>query len=395
MDFDFTDEQQLLRETVVSFLKRTYSFEQRKGILDSEAGWSRDIWAKLAELGLLALPLPEDCDGLDGTGIDIYAVAEAFGHGLVVEPWLPTVLAAKLIAAAGSDAQRRALLPAVGEGESVLALALGEFEGRYELSRVSTRARREGEGYVLEGAKSVVLGGAQADVLIVSARTSGEDGEREGLSLFVVRGDAEGLERRDYPLYDGRRAAELHLSGVRVEASARLGDEGTAWPHIERSEQLAIAALCAEGVGVMDALNKATIEYLKTRRQFGVPIGKFQVLQHRAVDMLMATEETRSLALLAAARVGDGIHGGEEDTPQAAAERARACAAAKHTLGRAGRAVGQGAVQLHGGIGITDELVVAHWFKRLTVLNQLFGDADHHLARFSDALRSSAGKAAS
>lgn len=377
MDFNFSDEQQLLRDQLANFIKRDYSFEFRKSILASEAGWSRDVWNKLAEMGLMALPLREAHGGLGGDGVDIYVTMEAIGRGLMVEPYFSTVvLGAGLIADVGSETQAATLLPQVAEGGLLLAAGLYEHGGRHDPYYVATRAAREAEGWRLDGAKTVVIHGAQADKLIVSARTGGDIGSAQGLSLFLFDADAPGVTRRDYPSHDGARAADIALSGVQLPASALLGSEGGAGAAIARIEQRACAALCAEAVGVMDMLNQATLEYLKTRRQFGVPIGKFQVLQHRAVDMLIATEEARSLALLASAQVD----GGDDAAAQ------RSVTAAKNMIGRSGRTVGQGAVQLHGGIGVTDELRVAHWFKRLTMINQLFGDADYHLARFSDRL---------
>ncbi|HEY8555006.1 MAG TPA: acyl-CoA dehydrogenase [Burkholderiales bacterium] len=377
MDFNFTEEQTALQDTLRRFIAKEYGFERRREIACSAEGFSRDAWRQYAEFGVLGLPFPEAYGGLGGSSVDTMIVMEAFGAGLVLEPYLPTVvLGGGLVNDNGSEAQKQALLPAIAAGELLLAFAHYEPGVRYELARVATRAKSAGDGWTLDGAKSVVLHGAVADKLIVSARTQGDPDDPNGISLFVVDRNAQGVAVRGYPTQDGGRAAEVVLKGVRVGAHALLGAKDQALPAIERAVDRANAALCAEAVGIMTALNAATLEYLKTRRQFGVPIGKFQALQHRMADMTIAAEQARSMMYLAAVKA-------DAHDP---AERRRAVAAAKAYVAQAARFVGQQAVQLHGGMGVTDELIVSHWFKRLTMINATFGDADYHLGRFSDML---------
>ncbi len=377
MDFAFTDEQIALQDTLRRFIAKDYGFEQRRALAESAEGFSRAHWRQFADLGLLALPFPEAFGGMDGNAVDTMLVMEAFGRGLVLEPYLATVvLAGGLIRDVGSPAHQDRLLPAIAGGELLMALAHHEPGARYELNHVATVARSEGSGWKLSGAKAVVLGGGAADKLLVSARTAGGPHDEVGISLFLVDRSAAGLAVRSYPTQDGARAAEIGLDGVTVGPEALVGPRNGALPAIERALDYGIAALCAEAVGAMAALNDATLEYLKTRKQFGVPIGRFQVLQHRMVDMVIATEQARSMTTLAAVMA---------DAPDAA-ERRRALSAAKAYVGQQARYVGQQAVQLHGGMGVVDELNVAHWFKRLTIINATFGDADHHLGRFSDTL---------
>jgi len=371
MNFNFSEEQQQLRDTLERFVRKEYAFEKRREIIHSTEGWSRAVWQQFAELGVLAIGLPEEHGGLGGGPFDTLLVMEALGRGIVVEPYLPTVvLGAGLVARAGSEAQKAELLPAVAAGECLLALAHYEAGGRYQLDGVATTARKDGGGYLLNGSKTVVVHGAAADRLLVSARSD------TGISLFLVDAKAPGLTCKDYPSFDGQRAAELTLTNVRVAANARVGAEGAALPQIELALDHGIAALCAEAVGIMSALIEATVDYLKTRKQFGVPIGSFQALQHRAVEMYLHAEQARSMSYLAADKLASTD----------VAERRRALSAAKVLVGNAARYVGQQAIQLHGGIGVTDELIVGHYFKRLTMIGQLFGDADHHLGLFSAAM---------
>ncbi|HWL85906.1 MAG TPA: acyl-CoA dehydrogenase family protein [Polyangiaceae bacterium] len=377
MDFRFSDEQTQLKELLDRFLTKEYSFETRRQIVQEASGFSRTMWRKFAELGLLGVGLPEAHGGFGGGAVDALVVMEAFGRALVVEPYAGAVLlCGGLLRDVGSDAQKAQWLPALTGGAFLFAFAHYEPGGRYELNRVATRAERQGAGYVLSGRKSLVQHGGSADYLIVSARTAGERDDPEGLSLFVVAAGAPGVSRRDYVTQDEQRAAEVVLDGVAVAEILRVGPEGQAFPAIERAVDFAIAASCAEAVGCMSALNAATVDYAKTRKQFGVPIGKFQALQHRMADMFIHTEQARSMAYLAAVKAH------AED----AAERRRAVSAAKALVGQSARYVGQQAVQLHGGMGVTDELAVSHYFKRLTAINLTFGDAEHHLARFSDQL---------
>jgi len=376
MNFNFSDEQQQLRDTLERFVRKDYGFEKRREILRSAEGWSREVWGQLAEMGVLAIGLPEEHGGLGGDGFDTLLVMEALGRGLVVEPYLTTVvLGAGLIARRGSEAQKAALLPRVVAGECLLALAHDEPGGRHGLSRVTTTARRRGTGYLLDGHKTVVLHGDSADQLIVSARTAGGDRDENGISLFLIDAKAIGVTRQAYPTQDGQRAAEVWLTGLQLPAEALIGTAGDALADIELAQDQAIAALCAEAVGNMGAVIEATVGYLKTRKQFGVPIGSFQALQHRAVDMYLHAEQARSMSYLASAKLS-----------AERSERRHALSAAKVLVNQSARFVGQQAVQLHGGIGVTDELAVSHYFKRLTMIGILFGDTDHHLAEFSAAM---------
>ena len=371
MDFNYTEEQLALQDTLRRFIAKDYAFEHRRALAKSADGFDRAAWKTFADFGILALPFHEDFGGLNGNAVDSMLVMEMLGRGLALEPYVSTVvLCGGLIRDAGSAAQKEALLPLIAGGDLMLALAHHEPGARYALDRVATTATAKGEGWQLDGAKAVVLGAPAADKLIVSAM----DGK--GMSLFLVDARAPGVSLRSYPTQDGARAADVKLSGVQVGAEALIGTAGAALPVIERAIDYASAALCAEAVGIMSALNEVTLEYLKTRKQFGVPIGKFQALQHRMADMVIATEQARSMATLAAVRV---------DSTDAA-ERSRAVAAARAYIGAQARLVGQQAVQLHGGMGVVDELNVGHYFKRLTMIGLTFGDVDYHLGRFSDTL---------
>ncbi len=377
MNFDFSEEQTQLREALVRLLDRGYEFDKRKQIVGSESGMSREIWQQLAQLGVLSIALPEAHGGAGGTAVDTLVIMEALGRRIVVEPDLPSIgRGAGRVARAGSDAQRARLLPRVAAGQHLLALAHDEPDTRYELAGVATRARADGSDYVLDGTKTVVLGGAAADTLIVSARTAGEPGDPAGVSLFLVDAIAPGVTRHGYATHDGQRAADITLAGVRVGGDALLGPAGGGAALVEHAVEHGIAAVCAEALGVMSVLVDLTSSYVKTRKQFGVAIGTFQVLQHRLADMLMRVEQARSMAYLLATTV---------DSDDAALRR-RTAAAAKAVIDQAGRFVGQQAIQLHGGIGVTDEAPVSHYFKRLTLIGMTFGDADHHLARYSDLM---------
>jgi alkylation response protein AidB-like acyl-CoA dehydrogenase len=376
MDFNYTEEQLLLKDSVDKYLDKNYGFEQRREIIASRQGMSPVVWEGLASMGLLGVPIPEEFGGFGGSGVDVALVMEAFGRALLVEPYLPSVvLAGSIIALGGSEAQRRILLPRIVDGSMKFAFAHTEPGTRHELNRVTTTARQEGGMWVIDGAKSVVLHGAIADLLIVTARTSGAPDSPQGISLFFVNPAEPGVAGREYPTYDGMRAAEVTLQNVTVSPESLIGVLDNAHPLLEAVVDRGIAAVCAEAVGCMSALQAATLEYLKTRQQFGVPIGKFQVLQHRLVDMLIQCEQARSMALLAAVKV---------DSPDAA-ERRRSVAAAKELIGRAGRFVGQQAIQLHGGMGMTDELSVGHYVKRLQAIDTAFGDGDLQLDRFCAA----------
>jgi pimeloyl-CoA dehydrogenase small subunit len=366
MDFDLSDEQRLLKESVDRLILDQYQFQQRKQYMAEPSGFSATMWSRFAEQGLLGLPFPEALGGFGGGSIETMIVTEAFGRGLVVEPYFATViLAGGLLRRAADPALVGSLVPQITAGTLKLAFGHVERHSRYDLANVTTIARKDGSGYVLNGAKSVVLHGDVADKILLTARISGAHFDRDGIGLFLADADAPGLSRRGYPTQDGLRAAEITLNGVRASA---LSDN--ALPLIEHAVHEAIAALCSEAVGTMQAMHDLTLEYLKTRKQFGRPIGSFQVLQHRSVDMLVALEGARSMAMFAAVMAA-------EENP---AERRRAIAAAKVQIGRSGRHIGQEAVQLHGGIGMTMEYSVGHYFKRMTMIDQLYGDADKHLA---------------
>jgi pimeloyl-CoA dehydrogenase small subunit len=374
MDFAFSDEQRLLKDSVERLVADRYGFEARQRFMREPAGWSRTLWRNYAELGLLGLPFAEQHGGIGGGPVETMIVMEAFGRALALEPFFATVvLGGGLLRLGADDARRAAMMPKIAAGDLLLAFAHAERQSRYDLADVATTARRDGAHYVLDGAKSIVIHGDCADMLIVSGRLAGERRDHNGIGLFVVEADAAGVSRRSYPTVDGLRAAEVGLSGVRVGADATIGEPGNAFPLIAQVVDGAIAALAAEAVGAMAAMHEITVDYLKTRKQFGVPIGNFQVLQHRAAEMLIALEQARSMALLAT------MMAEEPD----ATERRKAIAAAKVQIGRSGRFVGQQAIQLHGGIGMTMEYKVGHYFKRVTAIDTLFGDADHHLAELA------------
>lgn len=374
MNFSYSEEQNLLRDSVRKWVKDNYEFEKRRRQLRAHGGFDPAHWRQMAELGWLALPFAEEDGGLGGSLLDVSIVLEEFGKGLVVEPYLATiVMAGGAIRLAGNSAQRAALVPGLADGSRQAALAFAESQARYALDDVATRATRDGDGWVLEGAKIAVLNGDAADTLVVSARTGGDRRGADGISLFVVDAAAAGVSRRGWQAFDGFRAAEIRLDRVRVGADALLGEAGCAFPVLERVVDEATVALCAEAVGAMDALYKTTVDYSKTRKQFGVAIGSFQALQHRMVDMFIHHEQAKSLLLMAAIRLG------EEDP----AERRKAASALKAYCGKAGRYVGQQAVQIHGGMGMTDELACGHYFKRLTAIDLVLGNEDFHLQRFA------------
>jgi alkylation response protein AidB-like acyl-CoA dehydrogenase len=369
MDFNFKEEQLQLADALKRWIARDYDAERRRAIVASSAGVSDAAWATLAELGLMALPLPEAQGGFDGDAVDMFVVMQELGRGLVVEPYFATMLGAEFLKLGGGH---ESLLERVATGELKLACALTERQSRHDLRDIATRAAADGDGWTLTGEKKVVLHGFQAGMLIVSSRSGGAQRDAGGVSLFMVPADAPGVRITDYRMLDGQRAADVRLDGVRVDASDLIGAAGQGWPILERAADYGAGLLCAEALGAMDALFAATLEYLKTRQQFGVPIGKFQALQHRMADMYIHLEQARSMALLAAMTLGS-------TDPE---ERRRAVSAAKYRVGQAARFVGQQAVQLHGGMGVTDELPAAHYFKRLSTIELTLGDSDHHLARF-------------
>jgi alkylation response protein AidB-like acyl-CoA dehydrogenase len=381
MKFDYSEEQRLVADSVRRFVAQDYGFEARKKIVASREGWSREVWAKLADIGLLGLPFSAELGGYGGRAIDLLAVMEAMGEGLLVEPYLSTVLAGRFVALAGTDAAKAEIVPAIVEGRLAMAFAHTEDGARYDLAHVATRAARTAGGYVIDGVKRVVAHGPCAERLVVSARTSGATTDAKGMSLFVVDAKAPGLSMTGYRTLDGIRAADVRFEGVAVPGEALIGGEGEALVLVEEVTDYAVALLCAEAVGALKSACDATLEYLKTRKQFGVPIGAFQALQHRMVDMTISYEQARSMASLACARV---------DTEKDPRERKRIVSAAKIRIADACRHVSQESVQLHGGMGMSEELKVSHTFRRLTMIAREWGDADHHLDRF--ARNSAAGE---
>ena len=374
MDFNFTEEQQLLADTVKRFVREDYTFEKRRELLKSPEGWSREVWSKLAELGLTALNVPEAHGGLGASPVETMLVMNALGEGLLLEPFLSAaVLAPALITRLGDDKAAAELFEGLVSGERIVIVAHQEARARGDVQYVATRAEKSAEGYVLEGHKSVIAHGGAADELLVTARVSGQPGDRDGVSVFRVDPKAAGVTIKSYATIDGQRAADIELKNVKVAADRRLGADGNAFDAIEAAHDIALSALCAEAVGIMKAINATTLDYTKNRKQFGQPIAKFQVLQHRMADMFLHAEQATSMSYLAAIKCVD---------PDAD-ERRRALSAAKVVIGQAGRFVGQQAIQLHGGMGMTEELMVSHHFKRITAIDLTFGDADFHLQKFA------------
>jgi pimeloyl-CoA dehydrogenase small subunit len=372
MDFSLSDEQRLLKDSVDRLVADRYAFDQRKTYFKEQGGWSAALWSQYAELGLLGLPFAEEYGGFGGGAVDVMLVMEAFGRALILEPYLATVvLGGTAVRLGASDAVKSRVFPAIGEGSMKLAFAHGERQARYDVTDVMTTARKSGGGWVLDGAKSVVIHGDCADMLVVSARTAGERDDANGITLFLADAKANGVARRGYTMRDGQRAAEISLSGVQTDTV--LGEVGNGLAVIERVMEAGIAAMAAESVGCMEALHSMTLEYSRTREQFGKPIGSNQVVQHRLAEMLMSMEQGRSMAMLAAMMV---------DEPDAG-EREHNIAMAKVGIGQAGRFVSQNAVQLHGGIGMTEELAVGHYFRRCMVIERQFGDTAHYLAKLA------------
>ncbi|MFP3557140.1 acyl-CoA dehydrogenase [Paraburkholderia sp. SIMBA_049] len=365
MNFNFTDEQQQFADALRRYLDKQYGFEARQAIVRTEAGVSDEHWSAFAELGLTALPVPEAQGGFDGGTVDMLVVMQELGRAIVVEPYWSTAVGIEALKLSGTgDGDDAALLERAAQGESKLAVAFHEPHARYDLFSIETTATREGNGYALSGTKSVVQHGAQADYWIVPARLDGE------IALFVVARDATNTQITDYRTIDGQRAATLAFDAT---PARKLNGRHAGAAALEHIADYGVVLLCAEAVGALDALNHATVEYTKTRQQFGVPIARFQALQHRMVEMLIHTEQARSATYLAAVRYGS------DDVD----ERRRAVSAAKARVGQAARFVGQQAVQLHGGMGVTNEVAAAHLFKRLAIIETTLGDVDHHLARFA------------
>lgn len=375
MDIQFTEEQELLRSSIQRLLRDQYDFDTRRKIVATEEGWSKKHWSAFAELGLLAAPFAETSGGFGGGPLATMIVMQEFGRHLVVEPFFETVvLAGGLIEDVGTDEQREELLSPIMAGEAIWALAWTEGRSRYDLNNVATTAKRSGDNYILNGAKAAVVGAPWADKLIVSARTLGGPRDNAGVSLFIVDRQSAGLHLQSFKTIDGRRAAEITLKDVSVPASRLLGVEGKGVTALEACRDRAIAAMCAEATGAMAELNAATLEYSKTRKQFGAALGTFQVLQHRMVDMFIALEEATSLTQHLNLTVADR-------DPQGS----KLASGAKSKIGEAARFVGEQAIQLHGGMGMSDELNVGHYFKRIAAINIQFGDPTYHLLRYARA----------
>ena len=375
MNFEYNDEQKQLADAISRFVAKEYGFDARTQIVASESGSSESVWQTFAELGVLALPFAEEYGGFGGGAVDLMPVMEAIGEGLVVEPYLSTVgLAAQFLARAGSDAQKTAILPGVAEGTIKLAFAHIERQSRHRPENIALRATRNSDGWTLDGEKSMVIHGSLADQLVVSARSAGAAGDQNGISLFMVDAKAPGVTIKRFRTVDEMAAADIVFSGVNVADDALIGAADEALPVIEDVLDFATALLCAEAVGVIAWANAQTLEYLKTRRQYGATIGSFQALQHRMVEMMVAHEQAKSMACLACVKV---------DSERDARERRRIVSAAKIRVGQACRLVGQESVQMHGGIGMTDEMKLSHAFRRLMVIERQFGDIDYHLGRFA------------
>lgn len=373
MNFSLSAEQQMLQDSISKFVQKDYDFDSRMALVKSEVGYSRDHWKLFAELGWLMVPFSESDGGLGGSAADLMVVMEELGKGIVIEPFLATtVLAGGVIAKAGTQAQKDTLLGGIMDGSLQLALAYAEPKSRYELANVATTAEKNNQGYLLNGHKAVVLNAAAADKIIVAARTSGQSNDASGISLFMVDAKSEGVTIQAYRTQDGGRAAEVRLENVLVSQDQLLGTEGEALPVIESVLDRATLAICSEAVGAMEVIIAKTVEYTKTRVQFGVPIAKFQALQHRMADMFIEQQQAKSIVLMAAMKL-------DKDSD----DSAKSIAAMKSLVGRASRKVGQEAIQIHGGIGVTDELDVGHYFKRMTMIELLFGNSDYQTQRFS------------
>lgn len=374
MDFKLTEEQQMLQDTAARLVRDTYSFEQRETFLRSPLGFSADAWQQLGALGLTAAPFAEAYGGFAGSGVDILLIAKELGRGLCLEPYLHSVVfGGGLLAQLGSAAQREALLPRVADASLQLAVALEEPQSHYQLHDLRTHAQKVDGGWRLNGHKAAVFGGHSAGLILVSARTGGAERDTTGVSLFLLDPQSTGVRRREYPTTDGRKACDLYLEDVFVANTTLLGGEGKVLPALYYQQGRAIAAQCGEALGSMEAACQLTLDYLKVRQQFGQPIGKFQALQHRMVDMRIELEQATSMALLAAC-VAD-----EADSD----DRSRTLAAAKYIISRAGRFIADQGIQLHGGIGLTWEYAFSHHAKHLLMIARQFGDDDHHLQAYS------------
>ena len=373
MDFTFNEEQSLIQDQVDQFVQKEYDWETRQSLSNSELGFGEDNWKKFAELGWLGISVSEDSGGFGGSAIESMLIMEAFGKGLVVEPFLETVImAGGLIDDHGSDQQKSSFLEPAIAGEMHLALAYAEPQSRFNLSDVVTEAKADGDNFIINGYKSVVMNGPSADQIIVSARTSGTQLDENGISLFIIDANASGLDKTNYKTVDGRRASDLTFENVSVSKESLIGAQDKGLEILDSAIDKAILAISAEAVGAMEVLYKTTVEYTKTREQFGTAIGKFQVLQHRMVDMFMEYEQCKSLLYMATMK-----------HEEKAEDAKKAISGLKYQVGKAGKFIGQQAVQLHGGMGVTDELNVGHYFKRLTTVGTIFGNTDYHLKKYT------------
>lgn len=370
MDFNFTEEQSMLRDTVASYLADHYDFEKRRAAVAAD-GWRPAVWKAFAEeLGILGAPFSEDLGGLGGGPIENMIVMEEMGKALVVEPYLGTVVIGGGFLKHSGHAQAGELIGQIIAGEATFAFAQAEAQGRYNLAAVTTSAKKDGDGWVLNGRKAVVVGAPFASHLIVTARTAGGPRDAQGVSVFLVEKNAAGVSTRDYPTVDGGRASDIEFENVRLPAESLIGPADHGLPLIEKVVDEAIAATCGEACGVLRKLHEGTLEYTRQRKQFGAPLSSFQVLQHRMVDMFIGVEQAISMTYMANIKVRDD------------AERAKAVSAAKVQIGKACKFVGEQAIQLHGGMGMTEEMAIGHYFKRSTLIQGLFGSTDHHLARY-------------
>ncbi|MAS58255.1 MAG: pimeloyl-CoA dehydrogenase small subunit [Gammaproteobacteria bacterium] len=373
MDFSFSDEQNLIQGQVEQFIQRDYDWEKRQSLVLSELGFSEENWKTFAELGWLGISLSENSGGFGGNAIETMIVMEEFGKGLVVEPFLETiVLGATLVDLAATSEQKKEILLPVISGDLQLALAFTEPQSRFNLFDITTEAKHLGKDFILNGFKSVVMNGPAANKFIVTTRTSGNQRDSKGVTLFIVDSDSQGLTLRNYKTVDGRRASELTLEQVKVPSDSMLGSIDNQSISLEEAVDIATLALCAEAVGIMEVLYKSTVEYAKTREQFGQPIGKFQVLQHRMVDMFMEYEQSKSLMYMSTMKHAEK-----------SADAKKSISGLKYQIGKAGKFIGQQAIQIHGGMGVTDELNIGHFFKRLTTIGTIFGNSDFHLKRYS------------
>jgi len=374
MDFNFNEEQTLIQNQVSQFIQRDYEWEKRQALVNSDLGFGQDNWKTFAELGWLGISLSEKSGGFGGSALESMIIMEEFGKGLVVEPFLETVvLCGGLLDASANNEQKKEILEKVISGDVHLALAFTEPQSRFNLHDVTTEAKKDGDNYKINGFKSVVMNGPNANSLLVVARTSGNQLDKEGISLFLVDPETPGISLRNYPTVDGRRSSEITFENVSVSSHNLIGEEGNSLGQLEKSIDEATLAICAEAVGAMEVLYKTTVEYSKTREQFGQAIGKFQVLQHRMVDMFMEYEQCKSLLYMATIK-----------NVENAEDAKKSISGLKYQVGKAARFIGQQAVQLHGGMGVTEELNVGHFFKRLTTITTIFGNTDYHLKKYSN-----------